>query len=231
MPYIPEMREKILGKEEQSKAHQIKMASQAFIQRFARSAVNIFIENPRSQIVRVRIMEEFKLDILSLDKFIENGRIVERGLFNFLANGELKKFSFNFSEINSQKDNSSSSHYDVASSVFNNLTFSQSERLPQVQQEIEDDINEFLNCMKNSVFYASGIHRYYGSELDKIKRAFIEQQLTDNQKWVHYFEKYVYNKDQNSCDSTETECNKKQALIKKIQEIKTEYSKNFGAKQ
>ena len=235
LPDITELREEILGKEENLKALQIKMASQALIQRFARSAVNIFIENPRSKVVRVRIMEEFQMELLSLDKFKENGRIVERGLFNFLANGELKQFPFNFSDIKSQNEisklngDSSSSHkykpYDLAGSVFNNLTFSPpSERLPQVQQEIEEDINEFLNCMKNSVFYSSGIHRYFGSELDKIKRAFIELQ-TDKHKWMQYFEKHIYKKEQIICHLEDTECNRNQILLKKIKDINIVFKK------
>ena len=204
---IPEMREELLGKVESLKVFQIKMVSQGLIERLARPAVNIFIEKPRSQIVRIRVMEEFQMELLSLDKFIVNDRIEDRGIVNFLANGELKKYDFNFGKIHFQQEISelkfdpSSGHnyepYNVVNSKFNKLKFSPlPERFEQVHTEIEEDINEFLNCMKNSVFYWSGIQRYYGSELDKIKRAFVELQ-TEKQRWAYYYEDYINENDPN----------------------------------
>ena len=41
---------------------------------------------------------------------------------------------------------------------FDKLTFSSdAEFLHEIQQEIKEDIDEFVNCMKNSIFFGSGI--------------------------------------------------------------------------
>ena len=67
---------------------------------------------------------------------------------------------------------------------FNKLNFSEeSDDLKKIQIEIEEDINEFICCMKNSVFYGSGIIRFYNQELDKYRRKFIE--LEENKhRWL-----------------------------------------------
>ncbi len=78
---------------------------------------------------------------------------------------------------------------------FNDLTFSQnSENLTEIQNEIEQDIDEFLNCMKNSIFYGSRIQRFYFSELDKFKNRFIDLEKLKG-RWRYYFEIYMKKKD------------------------------------
>ena len=47
--------------------------------------------------------------------------------------------------------------------------------------------------MKNSVFYGSGINRFYNQELDKFRRKFIELEA-DKHRWQHYVFKYIKEK-------------------------------------
>ena len=74
---------------------------------------------------------------------------------------------------------------------FDKLPFSNdAEFLHEIQQEIKEDIDEFVNCMKNSIFFGSGIQRFYNSELDKFRRRFIELEH-DKQRWQFYVFKYI----------------------------------------
>ncbi len=74
---------------------------------------------------------------------------------------------------------------------FDKLTFSSdAEFLHEIQQEIKEDIDEFVNCMKNSIFFGSGIQRFYNSELDKFRRRFIELEH-NKQRWQFYVFKYI----------------------------------------
>lgn len=74
---------------------------------------------------------------------------------------------------------------------FDKLQFNKSPTtIEEVQQEIQQDLQEFLECMKNSVFYSSGIQRFQSSELDTFKRKFIELE-NDKGRWSHYFEIYL----------------------------------------
>jgi len=244
-----------------------KKSFEVLIQSLARPAINIFIKNPRTKIVRIRMMEEYQMELLTLNKFIINGELCERGIIQFLANGQLGDFDINVKKTNilidvpsdkseteienkdtfeelklrpvnrktwsqkgfraptknpflenddqkSEKDLTSKQNEDltklndvvkidfheykrvrVVDSQFNRLKFSENpEHLSEVQREIEEDINEFLNCMKNSIFYGSRIQRFYSSELDKFKRKFIE--LEENSgTWRYYFEFYVKKND------------------------------------
>ncbi len=244
-----------------------KKSFEVLIQSLARPAINIFIKNPRTKIVRIRMMDEYQMELLTLNKFIINGELCERGIIQFLANGQLGDFDINVKKTNilidvpsdkseteienkdtfeelklrpvsrktwsqkgfrattknpflenddqkSEKDLTSKQNEDltklndvvkidfheykrvrVVDSQFNRLKFSENpEHLSEVQREIEEDINEFLNCMKNSIFYGSRIQRFYSSELDKFKRKFIE--LEENSgTWRYYFEFYVKKND------------------------------------
>ena len=50
---------------------------------------------------------------------------------------------------------------------FNKLEFSEeSDDLKKIQVEIEQDTNEFITCMKDSVFYGSGIQNFFNQEID-----------------------------------------------------------------
>ena len=209
---IPEIRNELIGNDEPSKKLYFKKSFDTLIQRLARPAVNSFIENPRSKCVRVRVMEEYQMELVTLDKFVINGQITERGLFQFLANGKHGEFAVKLMQADVHREISqlnlnlglerfhttirdSYAPFKVADSQFNKLTFSQPpERLSLVLKEINEDVSEFLECMTNSVFYWSGILRFCDCELEKLKRHFIELQ-TEKQVWSYYFEKYVLSED------------------------------------
>ena len=77
---------------------------------------------------------------------------------------------------------------------FEKLKFSHdAEFLSEIKVEIEEDLDEFVNCMKNSVFYGSGINRFYNQELDKFRRKFIELEANKN-RWQYYIFKYIKDK-------------------------------------
>ena len=50
--------------------------------------------------------------------------------------------------------------------------------------ELEEDLEEFIKCMQNSVFYGSGIQRFYNQELDKFRRRFIEKE-EEQRRWYN----------------------------------------------
>lgn len=296
----------------------------ALIQRLARPATDIFLRYPRSRIERLKIMQEYQIELVILDSFIESGKTKSRGIIKFLAtgindefkvdvtypqkfldsnrllNGNFKTFVHRIENEGNQIDNknhrlttaqmigqNNQNNYNhnqlanrekwlptTASIIYNSETEKQSEEeqlkniiktekkrkgslfrrnksekdhekifttnnnrkihlIPQLDEtsslnssfsthldsipiqtppmfrkelpvatsetkmyetsqfstlefvpdssnftevasEIDADINEFIACMKNSVFYGSGIQRFYNQELDKYRRKFIE---------------------------------------------------------
>jgi hypothetical protein len=64
----------------------------------------------------------------------------------------------------------------------------------EIQQEIEQDIKEFVLCMKNVVFHRSDIHRFYIDELDNLRSKFF--QLEDQKRiWSLYVFDYIKRRD------------------------------------
>ena len=256
---MPEIRETLLGKNEEMEILLLKRSFDALVQRLARPATNIFLKYPRSKIERSKVLNEYQMEIIIINSFIINGRVAQRGIVQFLANGKLGNY-FETNEtinhtvpiINNEKfefedDNSSAKfymkgHMDDSDSVkekksrlgfltkptkpklkiklnpesfksidylendsintdlnsnnqrqidiiknenlikaysplenqFDDLKFGKdSDTLKKIQTEIEQDVNEFINCMKNSIFYGSGIQRFLYQELDKIRRKFL----------------------------------------------------------
>ena len=45
-------------------------------------------------------MEEYQMELLTLNKFIINGQLCERGIIQFLANGQLGDFDINVKKTN-----------------------------------------------------------------------------------------------------------------------------------
>ena len=184
---FPEIKTELIGNCQATKSMYYKNAFKSLIHKLASAAIKIFIENPRSRVPRIRIMEQYHMELISLNKFIIDGRIVERGIIQFLAGGIIPATAdpFVFDRHTSNEP------FLTARSQFGMLRFpSNSELLEDVQTEIEQDIAEFLNCMENSVYYWSGIREFYGTELDKIRQHFIDLQTHKN-RWNFYFEKYV----------------------------------------
>jgi len=187
---IPEIKQEIIGKEDIN-IELFKKGFEVLINNLARPAINIFIKSPRSKISRFKMIQEYQLELLALNTFSINGKLYERGLISFLANGKLGDFKIEIIKCNKKDQNPFGDDDDQ----FNDLTFSQnSENLTEIQNEIEQDINEFLNCMKNSIFYGSRIQRFYFSELDKFKNRFIDLEKLKG-RWRYYFEIYMKKKD------------------------------------
>ena len=294
---IPEIKEELIGKDVNIETLLFKKSFEVLIQSLARPAINIFIKNSRTKIVRIRMMEEYQMELLTLNKFIINGQVCERGIIQFLANGQLGDFDINVKKtnilidipvdkldsINEEEDqlfaeelfdelklkpvsrktwskkgikkdpsiiyrdkkddqdlNDSKSlnevvkidinqykRVQVAESQFNQLKFSENpQHLSEVQLEIEQDINEFLNCMKNSIFYGSRIQRFYCSELDKFKRKFIELEK-DKGRWRHYVELYMGKNDTRVIIPAPTmadELKEREQILNRIKEIINIYS-------
>lgn len=291
---LPDIRKEIIGDDEIVEIKLMNRSFDSLIQRLARPATDIFLRFPRSKIQRIRIMQEFQMELLILNKYMVNGRICERGIIQFLANGKLGHFQIEIqqneivvdvpSENEERKENEklaeathkidhlsktpkkisknketkenkryffggflnnsvykqmsmplvpySSAHFDesdesiekmtqidknnqlesselkqnskensnlfkplkASDSQFDRLKFSpEAEFLSEIQTEIEGDLKEFVNCMKNSVFYGSGINRFYNQELDKFRRKFIELEVNKN-RWQYYVFKYIRDK-------------------------------------
>lgn len=253
--YMPEIRETLLGKNEEMEILLLKRSFDALVQRLARPATNIFLKYPRSKIERSKVLSEYQMEIIIINSFIINGRIVQRGIVQFLANGKLGDYyetneiishpipttiyndKFEFEDdrasakfyIRGQTDDtdsirekksklsffkpktklkiklngeaSKSSDNLETDSIEKELSNSQSQivknenlikafrplenqfddlkfsrdanSLAKIQIEIEQDVNEFICCMKNSIYYGSGIQRYLYQELDKIRRKFL----------------------------------------------------------
>ncbi len=73
--------------------------------------------------------------------------------------------------------------------IFDNLKFSYpSFTFEQVCGEIEEDFNEFLECMKNSVFYHSRIQISYNLQLEEFK----EKCFQSEDVWKTHVSKYYY---------------------------------------
>ena len=92
---IPEIKEELIGKDVNIETLLFKKSFEVLIQSLARPAINIFIKNSRTKIVRIRMMEEYQMELLTLNKFIINGQVCERGIIQFLANGQLGDFDIN----------------------------------------------------------------------------------------------------------------------------------------
>jgi hypothetical protein len=80
---------------------------------------------------------------------------------------------------------------------FNKLNFSpDASSLQDVQDEIATDFEEFLSCMKNSVFYGTGVQRLYNQELDMYRKKFIDLE-EEKRRWSHLVFKYIRMKSAN----------------------------------
>ena len=89
---MPEIRKEMIGDDENIERLLMNRSFDSLIQRLARPATDIFLRFPRSKIQRIRIMQEFQMELLILNKYMINGRICERGIIQFLANGKLGDF-------------------------------------------------------------------------------------------------------------------------------------------
>ncbi|RNA13273.1 dynamin family [Brachionus plicatilis] len=249
---IPEIRTEMIGKNENMTSSLIQCSFDALIKRLARPATDIFLRFPRSRVERLKVIKEFQMELVVMDNFMIDGRLSNRGLYQFLANGKHAKFVFelNHDQVYHTSENSPNDVFDSRSLVkansidnlsqeneagkkkkrtnflkkrkeksqanedtmsiasnssntfyledlsktnnpFERLVFSpDAENFEQVRREIKEDFGEFLECLKNSIFYGSGIQRYYNSELENMRRKFIDLEVNSG-TWYFYIDKYV----------------------------------------
>ena len=119
----------MIGKDANIENLLFKKSFEALIQRLARPATNIFIANPRTPTVRKRIMKEYIMELMTLNKFIENGEICEIGIIKFLACGEEGEFELNI------KKKSNLSHWKTLTSIESEIdtkTLNESNELDQI---------------------------------------------------------------------------------------------------
>lgn len=290
---LPEIREEVICKDESVASGLIKCSFDALIKRLGRPCTDIFLRFPRSKIERIKVMQEFQMELLVIDKFMINGKLMDRGLHQFLANGKHGKIDIEirqnevvynsnmevqeeinaepiealnkssnfkgsneslnsvmstkvkdgkkkglFSKIkhqNEKKDIEDLSQsqivektkpvetkYKMDHNQYAGVYFSpDAENVAQIQNEIEEDINEFLECMKNSVFYGSGIQRYYNQELDNLRRRFISLE-NEKGRWSFYVFKYLKQKDSKvtiPAPTMDDEIKSRTNIIKNMKEI------------
>ena len=89
---LPEIRKEMIGVDEGVEIKLMNRSFDSLIQRLARPATDIFLRFPRSKIQRIRVMQEFQMELLILNKYMVGGKICERGIIQFLANGKLGHF-------------------------------------------------------------------------------------------------------------------------------------------
>ena len=220
---MTEIRREMIGVDEKAEKFIMQSCFDALIQRLARPATEIFLRFPRSRIIRRKILEEYKLELIILDNFIEEGRIKPRGLVHFLASGEHREFKIdarieapeiiptfsNSKDENKEEEEEEEKGDDEYDEVKvdeskttkkdendeKNPLVSDTESKPDekteyqrdsqfdgldyvnpagcfeaINKEINEDANEYLECLKNSVFFGSGLLRFYkqGTELDTL---------------------------------------------------------------
>lgn len=207
---MTEIRREMIGVDEKAEKFIMQSCFDALIQRLARPATEIFLRFPRSKIIRRKILEEYKLELIILDNFIVDGRIKPRGLVHFLASGEHKEFkiderveapeivrnALSFSnmkdenepnkeeekedekdedddfdiEVDVKDDERETSVFELEikpdeyqrDSQFDGLNYvNPAGNFESINKEINEDAKEYLECLKNSVFYGSGLLRFY----------------------------------------------------------------------
>jgi hypothetical protein len=212
-------------------------------------------------------MEEYQMELLTIDTFIIEGKIRKRGIIQFLANGKHNDFAIDIkyfdnknipplenlskadaeealedenakeadsaelSDSDDEESNNKSKPIRIRNSQFNKLEFSeQPETFEEVHKEINEDVNEFLECMKNSIFYGSGIQRFYNSELDKFKRRFLELEQKKG-RWRYYVERYIKLKDPKvniPAPNIDDEIREREKMVTNIKAIKNIYRELDG---
>lgn len=210
---MTEIRREMIGVDEKAEKFIMQSCFDALIQRLARPATEIFLRFPRSRIIRRKILEEYKLELIILDNFIEEGRIKPRGLVHFLASGEHREFKIDerieapeiiptvssFSnakdenegdekeeekdedeydevkvdESKDEKDEKKTVVSDTESKLDEPIEYQRDSQFDgldyvnpagcfeAINKEINEDAKEYLACLKNSVFFGSGLLRFY----------------------------------------------------------------------
>lgn len=169
MWYIEGIQKTLLADSEENYKLLIFQKIETLILRLSRPAIDLFLRFPRHD-NRIKTIKQYKNEVIIMDIFYkENNVTKKRGLPSYLANGKFKddlyvQLEFDADKLEPEKQTTS---------------------LPEVVQQIKDDVEEFSNYMIYSIYYGSGIEAFFKQEIDKIIHAFklYEQNAL---RWQHY---------------------------------------------
>lgn len=140
--------------------------------RFARPAVNLFLNHPRGH--RSKYLEIYHPEVATLKEFYRGtDQTVKLNLERFLASGP------NRTETPPPPDKAARPHYLDAIRRENSAEAAyrkEPQTLEEVKTEIREDIAALNDYLKNSIFYAAGFIAYCRQELDVIKGRFLNNE-------------------------------------------------------
>lgn len=128
----------------------------------SRPAIELFLRTTRHD-SRVKLVNNNKKSIIVYDMFYtENGLQQLRGLPSYLVTGQ-------FAPIDYSSLNFSIDHLEKGALK---------ENFDDINEEVTEDFQEFLNYMKNSIYYVSGLEDLFNQEVDKIRKIFEHEHKT-----------------------------------------------------
>jgi hypothetical protein len=169
----------------------------------SRPAIELFLRTSRHD-SRSKLVENNKKSIIMYEMFYtENNEPKLRGLASYLLTG---KFTLiDYSSLNFNIDNLEKSPL--------------KETIADIIQEVTDDFQEFLNYMKNSIYYAAGLEDLFNQEVDKIRKIF-EYEHQSELKWQNLvFKSINKGNDKIPYDEFELDAVKKGSISKTLKEI------------
>ena len=219
---IKEIKEKLLQDSEKNAKRILEQQIGTLILRVARPAVELFIRFPRHD-GRTQCMKRFSHEVLILDMFYKNektGNFESKGLEWFLLTGKSKKDAQS-SLLSLDIDKLEQDALKLDPNVFR-IT----KNYKEAQEQIDNDLNEFQDYMKYSVFYGSGLEAFFRQELDKLKKRF-----ASNEKDADLWRIYVYKEiDAGNPNIPYTQLKlqevEKFQIGKEVQDLKKKYKKN-----
>jgi hypothetical protein len=91
--HLPEIRREMIGEDENTQNKIMQKSFFVLIQRIGRPAANAILRFPRQQNVeRIKFMNDNRLELIELCKFMEGGRFTDRDVYQSFANGKHKQF-------------------------------------------------------------------------------------------------------------------------------------------
>ncbi len=142
--------------------------------RFARPAVNLFLNHPRGS--RDKYLKAYHSEMLTLKEFYRgDDKEIKQNLEIFLKDGKPKAKNSESAAVHPLAKNTSD-----YLEVIKNETVSRKEpaTLEEVKTEIREDLAALNDYLKNSIFYAAGFISYCRQELDRIKGRFLNNETT-----------------------------------------------------
>ena len=172
---IPEVEtEMIVSKYELEKTFNIEI--NALIQHLARPLVDLLLLYPRSMNIRNTLLQEYQQEVRILKNFVRDSK-------SLLNNVENRFEEF----LNSTLENNASSIKKESEGVEeDNLNFSEdSESYQKLIDELKEDTEKFIEFLKNSVFYGSGILKLYNHKREKYRRKFLDHKIK-SRTWEYH---------------------------------------------